>query len=98
MQPMSHNPAAAGIGSQVIANGSRGLAAGTAATAGATGLAPAGADEVSLQAAMAFATEGVEAAALNAFAQEELARAGASYVEIASIYSAVDGASATVLS
>ena len=72
MQPMSHNPAAAAIGSQVVANGARGLAGGTAASAEVTALMPAGADEVSAQAAMAFATEGMESMALNAFAQEEL--------------------------
>ena len=83
---------------QVVANGARGLAGGTAATAEVTALVPAGADEVSAQAAVAFATEGVEAMALNAFAQEELARAGAAYVEIAGIYAAVDGANASVLS
>ena len=42
--------------------------------------------------------EGVEALALNAFAQEELARAGAAYMEVAGIYTAVDGANASVLS
>ena len=61
MQPMEHNPGAVGIGAQVVANGVRGLAAGTAATAEVTALVPAGADEVSAQAAVAFATEGVEA-------------------------------------
>ncbi|MGB2921098.1 MAG: PE family protein, partial [Mycobacterium sp.] len=33
MQPLSHNAAAAGVGGQVAANGARGLATGTAATA-----------------------------------------------------------------
>ena len=61
MQPLTHNPGAAGIGTQVVANGARGLAAGTAATAEVSALVPAGADEVSAQAAVAFATEGVEA-------------------------------------
>jgi hypothetical protein len=31
---------------------------------------------------------------MNTFAQEELARAGAAYMEIAGIYTAVDGANA----
>jgi len=95
MQPMEHNPAAVGIGAQVVANGVRGLAAGTTATAAVTALVPAGADEVSAQAAAVFAKEGVEALALNTFAQEELSRAGAAYMEIAGIYEAVDGANAT---
>jgi PE family len=94
MQPMTHNPGAVGIGAQVLANGTRGLATGTAATAEVTALFPAGADEVSAQAALAFAAEGVETLAMNTFAQEELASAGASYMEIAGIYTAVDGANA----
>lgn len=97
MQPLSVNPAIAGVGSQVIANGARGLAAGTTAGAVVSSLVPAGADEVSAQASMAFSIEGVEATALNAFAQEELTRTGAGYVEIGGIYSAVDGANAGVL-
>ena len=60
MQPLTHNPGAVGIGAQVVANGTRGLAAGTTATAAVTALVPAGADEVSAQAAFAFAAEGVE--------------------------------------
>jgi hypothetical protein len=59
---------------------------------------PAGADEISAQAAMAFATEGMESMALNAFAQEELSRAGAAYTEVAGIYTAVDNANAGNLS
>jgi hypothetical protein len=97
MQPLTHNPGAAGIGAQVVANGARGLAAGTAATAAVTALVPAGADEVSAQAAVAFAAEGVETLAQNTFAQEELTRAGAAYVEAAGIYEAVDAANATTL-
>ncbi len=94
MQPMEHNPGAVGIGAQVVANGARGLAAGTAATSAVSALAPAGADEVSAMAAAGFAAEGLEALALNTFAQEELARAGAAYMEIAGIYAAVDEANA----
>jgi hypothetical protein len=98
MQPMSHNPAAAGVGAQVVANGARGLATGTAVSAEVTALVPAGADEVSAHAALAFASEGVEALALNSFAQEELSRAGAAYMEIAGMYTAVDGENASILS
>ncbi len=94
MQPMTHNPGAVGIGAQVVANGARGLAAGTAAAAEVTALVPAGADEVSAQAALAFAAEGVETLAMNTFAQQEMTRAGAAYMEIAGIYTAVDGANA----
>lgn len=98
MQPLEHNPGVVGIGANVVANGARGLATGTAAGAQVSALLPAGAEEVSVQAALAFATEGVQAVALNAFAQEELARAGAAYVEAAGIYTAVDGSAASVLS
>lgn len=98
MQPMSHDPAAVGVGSQVVANGVRGLAGGTTASAEVTALFPAGADEVSMQAAMAFATEGLQALAANAFAQEELSRTGAAYMEVAGIYTTVDGENAAVLS
>jgi hypothetical protein len=94
MQPMEHNPGAIGVGAQVVANGVRGLATGTTATAAVTALVPAGAEEVSAQAAAAFAAEGVETLAMNTFAQEELARAGAAYMEAAGIYTAVDGANA----
>ena len=94
MQPMTHNPGAVGIGAQVVANGARGLATGTTASAAVTALVPAGADEVSAQAAAAFATEGVETLAMNTFAQQELARAGAAYMEAAGIYEEVDGANA----
>ncbi|GBE64019.1 putative PE family protein PE35 [Mycobacterium sp. MFM001] len=97
MQPMTFDPAAAGIGAQVIANGTQGLAAGTTASAVVTTMLPAGADEVSAQAAMAFASEGMETLAMNSFAQEELARAGAAYVEIAAMYTAVDAAQAATL-
>ena len=54
MEPLSVNPAAAAIGTQVVANGVRGLAAGTAATAEVTALAPAGAEEVSAHAVLAL--------------------------------------------
>jgi hypothetical protein len=68
-----------------------------AATTEASALVPAGAEEVSVQAAMAFATEALEVNALNAFAQEELARTGAAYIESAAIYTAVDASSAATL-
>jgi hypothetical protein len=95
---MQHNPGAVGIGSHVVANGARGLAAVTTASAEVTALVPAGADEVSAHAALSFASEGVEAMMLNSFAQEELSRAGAAYMEAAGIYTAVDGENASVLS
>ncbi|MGE2728191.1 PE family protein [Mycolicibacterium vaccae] len=97
MQPLSHNAGAAGVGGQVVANGARGLAVGTAATAQVSALAPAGADEVSVMASAAFIAEGVQTLGINAMAQEELARAGATVVEIAGIYQAVDGENGATL-
>lgn len=97
MEPLAHNPAAAGVGAQVIANGVRGLAGGTTASAAVTALAPAGADEISLQAALSFAADGVETLAINTLAQEEVSRAGAAVVEAAGIYAATDAATATTL-
>ncbi|MDV3123322.1 PE family protein [Mycobacterium sp. 21AC1] len=97
MQPMTHNPGAEAVAAQVIANATRGLAGGTTASAAVTALVPAGADEVSLLAALAFASEGLEALTTNAFAQEELTRAGAAFSEIAGIYNAVDSANAATL-
>ena len=97
MQPMSHNPGAAGVGGQVTANGARGLATGTAATAEVSALAPAGADEVSVMATAAFAAEGIQTLGINALAQEEIARAGATFIELSATYEAVDAANATTL-
>jgi len=97
MQLLTHCPATVGIGSQVAANGARGLAAGSVAAAEVTALMPAGADEVSALAAVAFAKEGAEMLAVNAFAQEELTRAGAAVIEAAGVYQAVDAANAGML-
>jgi hypothetical protein len=94
MEPLSVNPAAAAIGTQVVANGVRGLAAGTAATAETTALVPAGAEEVSAHAVVAFASEAVQTLGINAMAQEELSRAGAQYIQAAGSYEAVDAANA----
>jgi len=49
------------------------------------------------ESALAFATEALETNAINAFAQEELSRAGLQYVESAAIYEAVDASTATTL-
>jgi len=85
------------VGSQVTANGARGLATGTAATAEVSALAPAGADEVSVMATAAFIAEGVQTLGINALAQEEIARAGAAVIEIAGVYQAVDGENGVTL-
>jgi hypothetical protein len=97
MQPLSHNAGAIGVGGQVAANGARGLATGTAASAEVTALAPAGADEVSAHATLAFMSEGVQTLGINALAQEEIARAGATVIEVAGVYQAVDGENGATL-
>ncbi len=55
MDPMSLQPGAGDIGSQLVEIGSRGLDSAAAAAMAVTGLIPAGGEEVSAQAAMAFA-------------------------------------------
>ncbi len=97
MQPLNHDPGAIGIGGQVTANGARGLASGTAATTEVSALAPAGVDEVSVHAMAAFMAEGVQTLGINALAQEEIARAGATVIELAGVYDAVDVANGATL-
>ncbi len=94
MQSMSFDPAAASIGSQVVGSGMQGLQAGVTATTPITALAPAGADEVSAQAVMAFAAEAPGMLALTTAAQEELVRTGTAFIDIARMYSEVDAAAA----
>lgn len=90
MQPMTLDSAAADIGSQISDNAFQGLQAGATAQTSLTSLLPAGGEEVSAQAAMAFAAEGAKMIALNQAAQEELARAGAAFIDIARMYADVD--------
>ncbi|BBX73028.1 PE family protein [Mycobacterium shinjukuense] len=98
MDSMSHDPAAADIGSQLIDIGSQGLSAGaTAAVSVLTGLVPAGGEEVSAQAVMAFAQEAASMLASNTAAQEELMRAGAALTDIARMYGDADDNAAGAL-
>jgi hypothetical protein len=92
MQSMSFDPAGATIGSQVVDDAIQGLQAGVTVSTSVTGLAPAGADEVSAQAAMAFAAAGAQMLTLNTAAQEELMRTGAAFSEIARRYAETDAA------
>ncbi|WP_232069205.1 PE family protein [Mycobacterium saskatchewanense] len=91
---MSIDPAAAAIGAQLLEIATRALGSGAAAMPSLTALAPAGAEEVSMQAATAFAAEAEAMLAFNAAAQQELARAGAVVTEIAQMYAQVDGEAA----
>lgn len=91
MDAMSHNPAAGDIGSQLVDMSSQGLSAGvTAAMSVLTGLIPAGGEEVSAQAALAFAQEAATMLAANAAAQEELMRTGTALTDIARMYGDAD--------
>lgn len=97
MQEMSHHPAAASIGSRIVANSFHGLAAGTTALMPVYELVPAGSEEISAAAAAAFATDAMHFAAIAAAAQEELKLAGDAFLEIAQIYQEVDGIVAKTL-
>lgn len=97
MESMSIDPAAAAIGAQLVDVATRGLGSGSAALPSLTALAPAGAEEVSMLAATAFAAEGQAVLAACTAAQEELARAGMALTEIARMYSQVDGEAAGTL-
>lgn len=95
MDSMSHDPAAGDIGSQLVDIGSQGLsAASTAAMSVLTGLIPAGGEEVSMQAVMAFAQEAATMLASNTAAQEELMRAGTALTDIARMYGESDDSAA----
>lgn len=97
MQPMSFRPAVGDLGAQVADLGKSALEAAEQASASVTGLAPAGADEISAQAVTAFHTEAASALAANKAAQEELVRAGTAVTQIAHTYTDVDETIATTL-
>ncbi len=98
MDSMSHNPAAGDIGSQLVDIGSQGINAGaSAAMSVLTGLIPAGGEEVSAQAAMAFAQEAATMLASNTAAQEELMRTGTALTDIARMYGEADDNAAGAL-
>ncbi|QUR67704.1 PE family protein [Mycobacterium spongiae] len=95
MDSMSHDPSASDIGSQLVDVGTQGVSAGTtAATSILSGLIPAGAEEVSAQAVMAFAQEAATMLASNTAAQEELMRAGTALTDIARMYGETDDGAA----
>ncbi len=97
MESMSHDPAAGDIGSQLVDIALQGLDSAASAMMSLTSLIPAGAEEVSMQAALAFATEGVQVLASNTSAQQELMQTGMALVNIAQMYSQVDGSAANTL-
>ncbi len=97
MESISVDPALAVVGTDVVAITTQGLAAGAAVSPSLTAVVPAGADVVSLQAAEAFVAEGAAMLAAHAAAQQELARLGGALMDIARIYTQVDGTSAGIL-
>ncbi|OBK57729.1 PE family protein [Mycobacterium gordonae] len=98
MDSMSHDPAAGDIGSQLVDIGSQGISAGsTAGMSVLSGLIPAGGEEVSMQAVMAFAQEAATMLASNTAAQEELMRAGSALTDIARMYGESDDSAAGAL-
>jgi PE family len=97
MESMSHDPVAGDIGSQLVDIAMQGLDSGAAALMKLTGLIPAGSEEVSMQAAMAFAAEGAQMLTSNTAAQQELLQTGTALVNIAKMYSPVDDTAADTL-
>ena len=94
MTSMSHDPAVAVIGGQLAAMGARAIAAAAAAAPSVTALAPAGAEEVSMLAAMAFATEASTTLAAHTLAHQEISRTGAALVNITRMYTQADATAA----
>lgn len=97
MQPMSFDPAVASVGAHLIDSALRSTQAAATASTALTALTPAGAEDVSAQAAMAFSAEATRLLALQQAAQQELMRAGAAIVEIARMYTETDATAAANL-
>lgn len=97
MESMSLDPAAGDIGAQLVDIAMQGLDSGASALMSLTSLIPAGAEEVSLQAAMAFSAEGAQVLASHTAAQQELMQTGQALMNIAKMYSQVDDTAATTL-
>lgn len=95
MQQTTFHPVVADIAAHVVQIGISSLKAGERASTSLTGLAPAGADEVSMQAVAAFEYEAAALLALNKAAQEELIRAGDALMQIAQSYIDLDESAAT---
>ena len=90
MQTMTFHPIVGDIAAQLVQIGVNCLETGSHASTSMTGLAPAGAEEVSAQAVMAFHAEATSMLNLNMAAQEELMRVGAALSHIAQTYTEVD--------
>lgn len=90
-------PALAGAGTQMMTTGVEGVAETAATLVPAVTLVPAGVDSVSPLAASGFAAYGAATQVVDAFAQQELVRLGASLLESVGIYSAADAAGAAIV-
>lgn len=97
MEPMTFHPVVGDIGAQVVQIGISSLQAGDRAAMSITGLAPAGADEVSMQAVAAFHAEAASVLSVNKAAQDELMRAGTALTQIAQTYADADQSAADSL-
>lgn len=97
LRSMTIDPEAANIGSRIADNAAQGIQSGVTASTALTSLLPAGAEEVSAQAVLAFTTEAAHLLALNKAAQEELLRAGSAITAIAQKYADVDATAAGAL-
>ncbi len=94
MQPMTFDPIVGDIGTQLVQIGINSLQAGDHAQISITGLAPAGADEVSMLAVTAFHQEAALMLDLHKAAQGELMRTGATLTQVAQTYTDVDQSAA----
>ncbi|MDT5220801.1 MAG: hypothetical protein QOF15_2906 [Mycobacterium sp.] len=90
MQPMTFHPVVGDIGAQLVQIGVNCVDTGSQASMSLTGLVPAGAEEISAQAVMAFHAEATSMLNLNMAVQEELMRVGAALSRIAQTYTDVD--------
>ncbi|AKN16993.1 pe family protein [Mycobacterium haemophilum DSM 44634] len=97
MESMSHDPAAGDIGSQLVDIAGQGLASGASALPSLTSLIPAGSEEVSMQAALAFMQDATQMLASNSSAQQELMQTGTALMNISRTYSQVDDTAADTL-
>jgi PE family len=97
METFSHDPSAGGIGNQLVDLATQAASSAVNSLMSLTSLLPAGGDEISAQAAMAFAADAAQMMASNTAAQEELVRTGLAFVDIARQYAQADSAAAGTL-
>jgi PE family len=97
MTSMSHDPASAVIGAQLVEMSTAAVAASAAAAPSLTALMPAGAEEISMMASASFAATAEAALAAHVAVQQELAKAGAALIDIARIYAQTDATAASAL-